>query len=170
MGEKRTQYVGKAGQLAVMAEFAVRGYNVSMPEIDYGDDVFVTLQDTAKIWRIQVKTATPTKKPKTVNNPRSERYQLAIGKAFLNDADDNPPVYVVFCLRYLNSWRSVVLQRSRLAEYHKDQHIGQESGKDVKFDVALHFDGKYKGKVLCGGQDLTRWVDEWTPWPKQSFA
>ena len=34
-------YVGKAGHLAVMGELALRGYNVAMPEMDIGDDLFV---------------------------------------------------------------------------------------------------------------------------------
>ena len=33
-------FVGKAGQLAVMAEFLLRGYNVAMPEVDVGDDIY----------------------------------------------------------------------------------------------------------------------------------
>lgn len=38
-------YTGKSGQLAVMAEFLIRGYNVAMPEVDEGDDVFVVHHD-----------------------------------------------------------------------------------------------------------------------------
>ena len=34
-------YVGKGGHLAVMGEFLLRGYNVAMPEVDVGDDIFV---------------------------------------------------------------------------------------------------------------------------------
>jgi hypothetical protein len=34
-------YKGKAGHLAVMGEPCLRGYNVAMPEIDKGDDVFI---------------------------------------------------------------------------------------------------------------------------------
>lgn len=34
-------YLGHAGQMAVMAEFLVRGYNVAIPEVDVGDDIFV---------------------------------------------------------------------------------------------------------------------------------
>jgi hypothetical protein len=34
-------YTGKSGQLAVMAELVSRGYNVAVPEVDAGDDIFV---------------------------------------------------------------------------------------------------------------------------------
>ena len=52
-------HVGKAGQLAVMSEFALRGYNVAIPEIDTGDDVFVVNDQKGAMSRIQVKTANP---------------------------------------------------------------------------------------------------------------
>ena len=35
-----TSHIGKAGHLAAMAEFLLRGYNVAMPEVDVGDDIF----------------------------------------------------------------------------------------------------------------------------------
>jgi hypothetical protein len=34
-------HIGKAGHLAAMAEFLLRGYNVAQPEVDIGDDIFV---------------------------------------------------------------------------------------------------------------------------------
>ena len=44
-----TQYTGKAGHLAVMGEFCLRGYNAAMPEIDKGDDVFVQRHDRCNV-------------------------------------------------------------------------------------------------------------------------
>ena len=44
-----------------MAELALLGYNVSLPEVDKGDDVFVVNDDTGQLWRLQVKGATPQK-------------------------------------------------------------------------------------------------------------
>jgi hypothetical protein len=34
-------YFGKAGHLFVMSEFLLRGWNVAIPEVDVGDDIFV---------------------------------------------------------------------------------------------------------------------------------
>lgn len=51
-------YVGRAGQMAVMAELLWRGWNVALPEVDVGDDVLVVKDDSGDLWRIQVKTAT----------------------------------------------------------------------------------------------------------------
>jgi hypothetical protein len=40
---RQNLYVGSAGQMAVMAEFLLRGWNVASPEIDVGEDLFVIL-------------------------------------------------------------------------------------------------------------------------------
>ena len=51
------QHIGKAGHLAVMAEFANRGYNVAIPEIDIGDDIFVEFSETENLCGFdQIKT------------------------------------------------------------------------------------------------------------------
>jgi len=42
-------YVGKAGQLAAMAEFLLRGYNVAMPEVDVGDDQLLLLGEPLRL-------------------------------------------------------------------------------------------------------------------------
>ncbi|MFN9622301.1 MAG: hypothetical protein ACK587_05640 [Cyanobacteriota bacterium] len=44
-----SQYVGKAGHLAVMGELSLRGYNVALPEIDKGDDIFAVNDVTGAI-------------------------------------------------------------------------------------------------------------------------
>ena len=69
----KESFVGRAGQLAVMAEFLLRGYNVAMPEVDVGDDIFVVHDRRGTLWRIQVKTA--------LGKPRSYGYsgQFAVG-------------------------------------------------------------------------------------------
>ncbi len=44
-------FIGKAGQLAFMAELALRGYNVSIPEVDIGDDIFAVNHTTDQLFR-----------------------------------------------------------------------------------------------------------------------
>lgn len=41
MPKRINLYTGRAGQMAVMAEFLIRGYNVAVPEVDVGDDILV---------------------------------------------------------------------------------------------------------------------------------
>ena len=44
-----------------MSEFLLRGYNVAVPEVDIGDDIFVVHDAAGELWRIQVKTANAKK-------------------------------------------------------------------------------------------------------------
>ena len=53
-------YLGKAGHLTVMSEFLTRGWNVAIPEVDIGDDIFVVQDDNGTLRRVQVKTSTST--------------------------------------------------------------------------------------------------------------
>jgi hypothetical protein len=53
-------YLGKAGHLAVMSEFLIRGWNVAIPEVDIGDDIFVVQDDNGTLRRVQVKTSAAT--------------------------------------------------------------------------------------------------------------
>ena len=57
MSKKYNQYLGKAGQLFVMSELLFRGWNVAIPEVDVGDDIFVVKDDSGQLQRVQVKTA-----------------------------------------------------------------------------------------------------------------
>ncbi len=50
-------YTGMSGHLGAMSEFLSLGYNVAIPEVDRGDDVFVVRDDDGDLSRIQVKTA-----------------------------------------------------------------------------------------------------------------
>lgn len=51
-----TLYKGKSGQLYVMSLLLARGWNVAMPEVDTGDDIFVVKDKTGDFRRVQVKT------------------------------------------------------------------------------------------------------------------
>ena len=44
--------------MAVLAVLLNRGYNVAVPEVDRGDDLFVVHDETGRLFRIQVKSAT----------------------------------------------------------------------------------------------------------------
>jgi len=57
MSRKFNQYLRKAGQLFVMSELLFRGWNVAIPEVDVGDDIFVVKDDSGQLQRVQVKTA-----------------------------------------------------------------------------------------------------------------
>ena len=61
MPKRDNLYIGRAGQMAVMSEFLCRGYNVAIPEVDVGDDIFVVRDLDGAFSRIQVKTSISVK-------------------------------------------------------------------------------------------------------------
>jgi len=56
--KKFNQYLGKAGHLYIMSEILMLGWNVAIPEVDIGDDIFVVQDDNGTLRRVQVKTST----------------------------------------------------------------------------------------------------------------
>ncbi len=57
-------YLGRAGHLAIMSELLMRGWNVAIPEVDIGDDIFVVHDEKGILQKVQVKTSTATKRVK----------------------------------------------------------------------------------------------------------
>ena len=50
-------YTGMSGQFVAMSEFLWRGYNVAVPAVDAGEDIFVVEAEEEVLRRVQVKTA-----------------------------------------------------------------------------------------------------------------
>src|SRR6266436_2587442 len=97
-------YVGKSGHLAVMAEFLLRAYNVAMPEVDVGDDVFVVHDRAGTLWRVQVKTA--------IGKRHGYGYS---GKFAITETqvitEKEPDLFFVLALRAGDRWDYLVLPR-----------------------------------------------------------
>ena len=157
-----SHFVGKAGQLAVMGEFAWRGYNVAMPEIDIGDDIFVYRDATNQIWRIQVKTLTRTQQ---VN---SDRYQFRVRETQIT-TPANPALYFILALRREVGWRFVVIDRGVLHNYRQMGQFGSDYEKNgitwVNLNITLHHAGPQAGHAICSQRDLTHHLDNFDPWP-----
>ena len=56
----KTSHLGRAGEFAAMSEILARGWNVAIPEVDMGSDVFVAQDDGTRLTRVQVKTSQAT--------------------------------------------------------------------------------------------------------------
>ena len=54
----KTTHFGRAGEYFAMSELLLRGWNVAVPVVDVGDDVFVIDDSDKKTRRLQVKTST----------------------------------------------------------------------------------------------------------------
>jgi hypothetical protein len=149
-------YLGKAGHLRVMSEFLLRGYNVATPEVDIGDDVYVVQDDSGKLWKIQVKTATA--------NPSKKGYsaQVKMPLKQLRLVRDPEITYIV-AIRYKKEWQPyIILQRPKLDGFYKREGIGSRSGAYVMFRFS--FD-KSARKLNLGKIDLTDNQNNWEEWP-----
>jgi len=146
-------HVGKAGQLAAMAEFPLRGYNVAMPEVDTGDDIFVVNDPTGEFWRIQVKTA--------LGVPHDYGFsgRFAIDLTQLT-VQKTPDLYYVLALRQLAHWEFVVLSRATLRREYVRYHVGVVSQENLVLNLRCH-----EQVVLCSGRDWQRFRNNWSRWP-----
>jgi hypothetical protein len=148
-----SSYVGKAGQLVAMAEFLLRGYNVAMPEVDVGDDIFVVEDRSGRLWRIQVKTA--------IGKRRSYGYsgQFAVALTQLEETRV-PDLYYVFALRANGQWEFLVIPRRVLFEEHREQGVGSVSGGNIILTLRFRATA-----VLCSGRNLQPHRNDWREWP-----
>lgn len=142
--------------MAVMSEFLDRGYNVAVPEVDIGDDIFVVHDRSGVYRRIQVKTsyAKPTRKG------TSARYSLRRDRLVTPTA---PETWYVFVRRLEDQWLDhILITREQLHAYHKTSDMGSVSKKAF---VILNV--KSEGLLtICSGVDLSHHVNDWSAWPR----
>lgn len=147
-------YIGRSGQLAVMAEFLARGYNVAIPEVDRGDDIFVVKDSNGQLSRIQVKTATAG------TRSRLDRVRFFVTRKQLEKPVD-PDLTFVLAVRKNGRWDDfIVISRAALSEQHLNFGAGSSTRSGVIFALAIG-----PGKVTCSGQDWTNFRNNWSPWP-----
>jgi hypothetical protein len=154
MSTRQNLYVGRAGQMAVMAEFLWRGWNVALPEVDVGEDVFVVKDDSGDLWRIQVKTATA--------RPQGKGYSATFRVALKQlRTPRTPDLVYVFAIRGLSSWEPfIIIGRDSLLEEHELRHVGSKSRGSVIFQFVLS-----EPTLTCSRQDLTAYRNDWSRWP-----
>ena len=111
-------YLGKAGHLTVMSEFLIRGWNVAIPEVDIGDDIFVVQDDNGTLRRVQVKTSTSTLR----DNGFSGQFNVPLAQ-LKNIA--NIPVHYVFVVRHNEQWtRPIIIRQDYLLDHWQNSKIG----------------------------------------------
>ncbi|MEM7535443.1 MAG: hypothetical protein AAF639_24920 [Chloroflexota bacterium] len=154
MSKLSNLYIGRAGQMVVMAEFLVRGYNVAVPEVDVGDDIFVVRDSDGLHTRIQVKTTNAT----DTQQGYSARYTLKMSQLRIPSA---PETWYVFVNRLHEEWKSfLVAPRQELLDLHDLYDIGSVNKNGV---LSLYV--SYTGdEVICSGQDLRQYLNNWNSW------
>jgi hypothetical protein len=139
-------YFGKAGHLFVMSEFLLRGWNVAIPEVDVGDDIFVVKDFNGELVRVQVKTS---KAIYIKNGGYSAQFKLSLKQL----RDSIKEVSYVFVVRETNNWNlPVIIDQQILLELYENQSLGSE----YKDNLILRLNFK-NGKVTNKQIDLTEY-------------
>jgi hypothetical protein len=142
-----------------MAELLLRGWNVALPEVDIGEDVFVIKDDTGDLSRVQVKTGTA----KAQRDGYSAQFSVSLRQL---RRPRTPDLVYIFAVRHGDRWEPfVVIDRSALREEHELYGAGSSNDESVVFRVVL------SGPSLsCSGRDFRAYRDAWSRWPFLSNA
>ena len=166
----KNYYIGKAGQLAVMSKLALRGYNIAIPEVDIGDDIFVVDDATGKLYRLQVKTRTAELQKKSQNYQTD--FSIRIDQIL--DLKD-PDLDYVFVTRFDDKdlLEFVIIPRREIETFMNEGFGSKDYSKDRKrpsMKYVFVF-GKNERIVLggrrngAGGKDITEYRNNWAKWP-----
>lgn len=148
-------YLGKAGHLYAMSEFLIRGWNVAIPEVDIGDDIFVVQDDNGTLRRVQVKTSTSTERQKNFSG------QFNVPVAQLRDYRVNFPIYYVFIARHKVTWtKPLIIKQDYLLDYFENGKIGSPHNGNLN----LYFSYSEE-KVECSGLDISGYVADFSDFP-----
>jgi hypothetical protein len=101
--EKRS-HLGMAGHYAAMSEFLYRGYNVAVPAVDIGDDVYIVEDSDGTMWRLQVKTS---------DQPEAKIATYQLSRSQLREPKENE-LFFMFMIRWDSRWRFVLIRRKKL--------------------------------------------------------
>ncbi|MES2774220.1 MAG: hypothetical protein V4722_08550 [Bacteroidota bacterium] len=147
-------YLGKAGHLTVMSEFLTLGWNVAIPEVDIGDDIFVVQDDNGTLRRVQVKTSTSTVRQNSFNG----QFKLSLNQLKKIAAI---PVHYVFIVRHNNQWtKPIVIRQDYLLSHFQDGNIGSLHEDNLN----LYF-SYLNDRVECSGLDLSKYISDFTDFP-----
>ncbi|HEY9003280.1 MAG TPA: hypothetical protein VIM89_18130 [Mucilaginibacter sp.] len=158
MTKKFNSYLGKAGHLAVMSEFLMRGWNVAIPEVDIGDDIFVVQDDNSTLRKVQVKTSMA----KSTKKGFSAQFSLSL-KNLKNIS--NIPVHYLFIVRDVSTWtKSIIIRQDYLLDHFQNNNVGSKHNDNL----TLYFSYS-NNNVNCSGQDFTDYICDYTDFQLSSI-
>jgi hypothetical protein len=138
-----------------MAELLSRGYNVAMPEVDVGDDIFVVRDRDGELSRVQVKAAIAKELP---DGAWGAVFKLSLRQL---RRPHLPEMNYVLTVRRQDAWRDfIVIERKVLNDLH-DTHA---LGKVIESSALLSFTFS-EGDVVCKEQSFKACRNDWSRWP-----
>ncbi|MEQ1733970.1 MAG: hypothetical protein ABL940_09860 [Bacteroidia bacterium] len=155
MTKKFNQYLGKAGHLTIMSEFLMLGWNVAIPEVDIGDDIFVVQDDNGTLRRVQVKTSTATVRKDGFSG------QFSVSVKNLRTIS-NILVHYIFIVRHNDEWsKAVIIRQDYLLDHFENNNVGSEAKGNITFYFSYT-----KATVECAGQNFTKYIRDFSDFPK----
>jgi hypothetical protein len=153
-------FIGRAAQLAVMAELMRRLCNAAIPEIDLGTDVFAFKDDRAEVVRIQVKACTS---PYSYADGSGYSARFALPMKQFQRLDDRPQVFYALAVLRDEKWIDfLIVSRARLQGYFYGKNkFGSYSKKNDELTITIEF----RAEVKCSGQELTDCRNAWNSLP-----
>ena len=153
MSQMNTLYLGQGGHLHVMAELLSRGWNVAIPQVDRGDDIFVVKDENGELNRVQVKTRNAKK---LVKGGYSATFRLKTSQL---RGTVTPVVVYVFVMRHGEKWHDfIVIDQPTLHSHHENDKIGTLS-LDKKY-LSITIKNK-SANSKCSGEDFSSYVNNW---------
>lgn len=139
-----SNYVGKAGEYAVMSELLFWGFNVSLMSVDEGIDVIATKNN--EYFHIQVKT-TSACNDKGVFGFGIERKKF--------ERNNKAHTFYILVMRDDSATRYVVLPSSEISRLIGAGHIAGQHTYSIRVSV----DPLTKRYVLNGSESMQEWIN-----------
>ena len=153
-------FIGRAAQMAVMAELLQLHCNVAIPEVDLGTDVFVFKDDREEVVRLQVKACTV---PRIYLDGSGFSAKFSLPMRQIRRGEDRPPLYYALAVLRDRKWADfIVVSRSVLfAYYNGSERFGyfDQTNDDLVLTIG------FRDQVKCSKQDLTKYRNAWTLLP-----
>jgi hypothetical protein len=170
----KTTHFGRAGEFFAMSELLLRGWNVAVPVVDVGDDVFIIDDNDKNAYRLQVKTAQASRRD-LVNGRWSASFSLS--RRQLSTAQPTE-LFFMLVVRIDDGWRFLIIPRIDLFGI-RDGFVtasrGPQKGRgrppkrdaDAKSDdltLTIQYDTKSGAKSLIAwNAELSPYLERWPP-------
>ena len=150
----KSLYLGKAGERYVMSEFLARGWNVAMPDVDIGDDIFVVGDNLGIFQRIQVKTAQATIR----GTGYSAQFNLSI-KSMQASVGEN--LHFVFVVRKDEQWADILIIKDKALQDFYETNVQNDVPKE---NFVLYFSFQ-EAAITCLKVDFTSFRRNFNDFP-----
>ena len=164
MADKKTHF-GRAGEFYAMSELLLRGWNVAVPVVDLGDDVFVIDDRDKTTRRVQVKSAEAE-----VVSKDDDRWKASfnLSREQLRTLQEIE-LYYMFLVRFSTHWRFLWIPRTELLTIRNKmvqtprsgpgrRSIADEEAKSDSVGLTVTIE---KEAAWGWNTDLRRFFDRW---------